>query len=328
MVGIPYGNKLLDRGRVSGKQVINQMGPLEGIRVVEFGGIGAVPFCGQMLADMGAKIIRIERKGGPKSRLGEPRFNIWFRGRKAIFLDFKNAEARKVIFKLIDRADATIEGFRPGVMERLGLGPDECLQRNPKLIYGRLTGYGREGELSMAAGHDINYLALSGGLHAIGHREERPTVPLNLLGDLGGGGLMLAFGLACALVERQKSGKGQVVDATMVDGCAALVGAFYGWWAGGVWEGARGTNLLDSGAPFYDTYQTSDGKYIALGSIEPEFYSVMLERLGLHDVALKDQMNKNRWSEIRSRLTETFKSKTREEWCTIMEGGAIIKSCV
>lgn len=295
------------------------MGPLEGIKIIEFGGIGAVPFCGQMLADMGARIVRIERKNGPNARLGEAKFNVWFRNRHSIFLDFKQSKSREILFKLIERADATIEGFRPGVMEKLGLGPDECFARNPKLIYGRLTGYGREGPLSMAAGHDINYLALSGGLHAIGHQGDRPVPPLNILGDLSGGGLMLAFGVVCALHERHKSGKGQVVDAAMVDGCATLLGAFYGWWAGRVWRDDRGVNLLDSGAPFYDTYETSDGKYIAVGSIEPEFYRAMLKSAGIA-ADPGEQMNTKRWPEMKEKLAEMFRSKTRDEWCAIMEG--------
>ncbi len=257
------------------------MGPLKGIKILEFGGIGAIPFCGQMLADMGATLLRIERKGGPRARLGKAKFNVWFRNRPAVYIDFKQEQARKTIFKLIESADGTIEGFRPGVMERLGIGPDECLQRNPKLIYGRLTGYGREGPLSMAAGHDINYLAISGGLGAIGHKESRPVPPLNVLADLGGGGLMLAFGMVCALLECRRSGKGQVVDAAMVDGCAALFGAFYGWWAANVWKDSKGENLLDSGAPFYDTYQTADGKHIALGALEPEFFRTVLQCMGI-----------------------------------------------
>jgi len=295
------------------------VGPLDGIRILEFGGIGAVPFCGQMLADMGADIIRIERKGGPKARIGGTKYNIWFRNRISIFLDLKETKNKEIIYRLLESADATIEGFRPGVMERLGYGPDECIELNPKLIYGRLTGYGREGSLCLSPGHDINYLALSGGLNAIGHRGERPLPPLNLLADLAGGGLMLAFGMVCALHERETSGKGQVVDASMVDGCAALMGAFYGWWAGRVWQDERGVNLLDSGAPFYDTYETSDGKYVALGAIEPEFYRSLLERVGI-DVDLEDQMNTKKWPELREKLAKAFRSKTRDKWCEIMVG--------
>jgi len=296
------------------------MGPLEGIKVIEFGGIGAVPFCAQMLADMGAKIIRIEREGGPIARLGDPKFNVWFRNRSSIFLDFKKTESKAVLFRLIESTDATIEGFRPGVMEKLGLGPDECTKCNPRLIYGRLTGYGQEGPLCMAAGHDINYLALSGGLHAIGHPTSRPVPPLNLLADLGGGGLMMAFGIVCAILERQKSGMGQVVDTAMLDGCIAMLGAFYGWWAGGIWQDKRGVNLLDSGAPFYDTYETSDQKYIAVGAIEPEYYKSLLEHAGVHDVDPKDQMITDQWPALREKLSKVFKSKTQDEWCAIMKG--------
>jgi alpha-methylacyl-CoA racemase len=296
------------------------MGPLNGIRIVEFGGIGAVPFCAQMFADMGAGVIRIERKDGPKARLGAAECNVWFRGRDAVFLDFKKPETRSLVFKLIDKADATIEGFRPGVMERLGLGPEACLARNPRLIYGRLTGYGRQGPLAHAAGHDINYLALSGALHAIGPRQGRPVPPLNIVADLAGGGLMLAFGMVCALLERRTSGRGQVVDAAMVDGCAALMGAFYGWWAGGVWRETRGSNLLDGGAPFYGTYETADGKYVALGAIEPEFYRTLLRCIGADDLDAGDQMDEGRWKTLKDRLIEVFKSKTRDEWCALMAG--------
>lgn len=296
------------------------MGPLSGIRIIEFGGIGAIPFCGQMLADMGANIIRIERKGGPKARIGEAKFNVWFRGRNAIYLDFKKPEVKTLIYRMIDKADGTIEGFRPGVMERLGLGPDVCLQINQKLIYGRLTGYGRQGPLSETAGHDINYLALSGGLNAIGHKGCRPVPPLNILADLGGGGLMLAFGMVCAMLERKTSGKGQVVDASMVDGCAALLGTFYGWWAAGVWQEERGVNLLDSGAPFYDTYETLDGKYIAIGAIEPEFYASLMKKIGLDDVDVEHQMRQTEWHILKKRLTTAIKSKTRDEWTAILEG--------
>lgn len=295
------------------------MGPLEGVKIIEFGGIGAIPYCGQMLADMGASIIRIERKGGPKARLGAAKFNLNFRNRQSIFLNFKSNLGVKTLQKMIEMADGTIEGFRPGVMERIGFGPEECFLINPKLIYGRLTGYGREGPLCKSAGHDINYLALSGGLHAIGPKDLKPSPPLNLVADFGGGGLMLAFGMVCALLEREKSGKGQVVDSAMIDGCASLLSAFFGWFSGGIWHEERCTNLLDGGAPFYDTYETSDGNYIALGSIEPEFYEAVLHKIGLHDI-LYDQMNKEKWKDHKNKLSEIFRTKTRDQWCEILQG--------
>jgi alpha-methylacyl-CoA racemase len=295
------------------------MGPLAGIKIVEFGGMGSAPFCAQMLTDMGAQSIRIERKDGPAVRLGAPKYNILFRGRKAIYIDFKKAEGIKIALKLIEKADATIEGFRPGAMERLGLGPEACLQHNPKLVYGRLTGWGQDGPLCQVAGHDINYLALSGGLHAIGRKGGQPIPPLNIIADYAGGGLMLAFGIVCALMERHHSGRGQVVDAAMIDGCAALFGSFYGWWQAGVWQNQRGVNILDTGAHFYNTYETADGKYIALGSLEPAFYKQMLELVGIDDPDFKEQMDSHRWPELKEKLAAVIKKKTRQQWCDIMQ---------
>jgi alpha-methylacyl-CoA racemase len=295
------------------------MGPLEGTKIIEMGGIGPGPFCAQMLADMGADIIRVERWGNPQ-RMLEPKHDVWHRGRRSVAINLKRPEGVEAFLKLIEQADALIEGFRPGVMEKLGLGPDDCLKRNPKLIYGRMTGWGQEGPLAMAAGHDINYIALAGALHAIGRPGENPVAPLNLLGDLGGGGLLLAFGIVCALHEAQKSGKGQVVDAAMVDGAAILMGFFFGAWGAGMWTNNRGTNLLDGGAHFYDTYETSDGKWISVGSIEPQFYALLLKHTGIDDPDFQIQMDPSEWPNLKEKVAAVFKTKTREEWCEIMEG--------
>jgi len=295
------------------------MGPLKGLKIVEFGGIGPGPFCAQMLADMGAEIIRIERKGAPGAATAA-KYNIWHRSRRSIDLDLKKPEGIAAALQLVETADALIEGFRPGVMERLGLGPDVCLERNPGLIYGRMTGWGQEGPLKQAAGHDINYLAISGGLHAIGRAGQPPVPPLNIIGDLGGGGLMLAYGIMCAVFERQNSGKGQVVDAAMVDGCAMLMGAFYGWLSAGTWKDERGANLLDTGTHFYDTYETADGKYISLGSIEPQFYKLLMSLAEIDDPEFKEQMNPKLWPKLKEKIAAVFKTKTRDQWCEIMEG--------
>ncbi|HEX4080191.1 MAG TPA: CaiB/BaiF CoA-transferase family protein [Rhizomicrobium sp.] len=290
------------------------MGPLAGVRVVEFAGIGPGPFAAMLLSDMGAEVIRIDRKGGRVPRKDE----VTCRGRRAIALDMKKLEAVGAALKLIERTDALIEGFRPGVMERLGVGPEICLQRNPKLVYGRMTGWGQTGPLAQAAGHDINYIALSGALHAIGSAGGRPVPPLNLAGDFGGGALYLAFGIVCALLEAKRSAKGQVVDAAMTDGAASLMSAFYGLFAAGIWQDARGVNLLDSGAPFYDTYATKDGKWIALGSLEPRFYEELLGKLGVAEAdAGRDRDN---WPDLRGKLAAAFKEKTRDEWDAILLG--------
>lgn len=294
------------------------MGPLNGVKIIEVGGIGPGPFCGQMLSDMGAEIIRIDRKG-PQD-LGGSKFNVMHRNRKSVCLDLKKPEGIKTVLKLIDKADALQEGFRPGVMEKLGIGPDVCLKRNPKLVYGRMTGWGQEGPLSQAAGHDINYISLTGALYAIGPGDRKPVPPLNLVGDFGGGGMFLAFGMVCALFEAQKSGKGQVVDAAMTDGSAALMSMFYGMYASGMWSDKRGTNFLDGGAHFYDTYETSDGKWISVGSIEPQFYALLLERAKIDDHDFQSQMDVLKWPDLKVKMEALFKTKTRNEWCEIMEG--------
>jgi alpha-methylacyl-CoA racemase len=298
-----------------------QMGPLRGIRIVEIAGIGPGPFCAMMLADMGAEVIRVDRlkaKGSGSHR------EVFLRGRRSIAVNLKDPDGVETVLRLIEKADALIEGFRPGVMERLGLGPEICLERNPRLVYGRMTGWGQTGPLSQAAGHDINYIALSGALHAIGRKGARPVPPLNLLGDFGGGGMMLAFGLVCGILEARESGKGQVIDAAMTDGVAALMAIIYQLRALGRWGNQRESNMLDGGAHFYDTYECADGKYIAIGSIEPQFYALLLEKTGLaDDPAFQSQMNPQQWPELKNRLTAIFKSKTRAEWSELMEGSDV-----
>ena len=299
-------------------------GPLAGVRVVEMAGIGPGPFCAMMLADMGAEVLRIDRPGAADLGLPvEPRFSVLHRGRRSVALDLKQPAAIAAVKRLAVKADALIEGFRPGVMERLGLGPDECLTANPRLVYGRMTGWGQEGPMAPAAGHDINYIALAGVLHSIGRRGSAPVPPLNLVGDFGGGGMYLAFGVVCALLEAGRSGRGQVVDAAMVDGAASLAAAVFGLRAKGMWNDERGDNILDSGAPWYDVYETQDGKYVAIGSIEGRFYGELLRLTGLTGEALPPQWEKARWGELRARLTEVFKQKTRDEWCRIMEGSDV-----
>ena len=295
------------------------MGPLEGIRIVEVAGIGPGPFCAMMLSDMGADVLRVDRadrvRGG-----GGASFDLLNRGRRSIGVDLKNPAGVALVLDLVAAADGLVEGFRPGVMEKLGLGPDDCLARNPRLVYGRMTGWGQDGPYAKTAGHDINYIALAGALDPIGRAGEAPVPPLNLVGDFGGGGLMLAFGMACALVERQRSGKGQVVDAAMVDGAAILMTMFHGFRQGGFWKDERGTNMLDTGAWFYDVYECKDGKYVSIGSIEPQFCAQLLALTGMDAPDLPHQMDQARWPEMKRRLREVFLRKTRDEWCAIMEG--------
>jgi alpha-methylacyl-CoA racemase len=297
------------------------MGPLHGVKVIEVGGIGPGPFCGMMLSDMGAQLVRIERKG--QFMLTEPKFDVLIRNRRSMEIDLRKPEGVAAVLRMVEQADALQEGFRPGVMEKLGLGPDVCLERNPRLVYGRMTGWGQEGPLARAAGHDINYISLSGALHTIGRKGERPVPPLNLVGDFGGGGMMLAFGMVCALFEAQKSGRGQVVDAAMIDGSAALMAIVYGLRASGFWTDERGTNLLDGAAHFYDTYETKDGKYVSVGSIEPQFYALLLQHTGIDDPDYQNQLDQTKWPKFKERLTEIFKTKTRDEWCQIMEGSDV-----
>jgi len=295
------------------------MGPLQGIRIVEFAGIGPGPFAAMLLSDMGAEIVRIDRKGGRSPVKAE----IYMRGRRAVALDMKRPEAVEAALKLIDKADALLEGFRPGVMERLGVGPDVCLKRNPKLVYGRMTGWGQTGPLADAAGHDMNYIAISGALHAIGTNGKKPVPPLNLVGDFGGGALYLALGIVAAILEAQRSGKGQVVDVAMSDGAASLMTMFYGMTAMGIWKDERGANMLDGGAHFYDTYETKDGKFVAIGSIEPQFYKELMEKTGITDPAFAAQMDRNAWPALKEKLGAVIKTKTRDEWDAIMLGSDV-----
>jgi len=297
------------------------MGPLTGIRVLEFEAIGPGPFCGMMLADMGADVLLVDRPADPQLGLGHDRWSdVLLRGRRSVTLDLKAADGAQTALLLAAKADAVIEGFRPGVMERLGLGPDVLLARNPRLVLGRMTGWGQDGPLAARAGHDIDYIALSGALHAIGRSGGPPVVPLNLVGDFGGGGMLLAFGIACALFEAQRSGRGQVVDAAMVEGAALLTSMFWGMQAAGRWSDVRGDNVLDSGAPWYDVYATSDGRYVAIGAIEPKFYAELLDGLGLDGQTLPSQHDRAGWPELRRRFAEGFRGKTRDEWCRIFEG--------
>jgi alpha-methylacyl-CoA racemase len=297
------------------------MGPLAGYKIIEMAGIGPAPMCAMLLADLGATVLRVDRQ--QPSGLGLPnhtRFQILHRSRHAIAVDLKKRDGVDLVLRLARNADALIEGFRPGVMERLGLGPDQCLARNPKLVFGRMTGWGQEGPLAQAAGHDLNYIALAGVLHSIGRAGEPPTPPLNLVGDFGGGALYLAFGLVCALLEAQRSGKGQVVDAAMVDGAASLMSIFYALHAAGSFSLKRGENVLDSGAFFYDVYECTDGKYISLASIEDKFLEEFLRRMEIDPREMPAKMDKARWPEAKAKLARRFKSKTRDEWCRLLEG--------
>jgi len=297
------------------------MGPLKGITVIELAGIGPGPFCAMMLADMGADVIRVER---PTPRaVGVPvnaPSDVLARNRRSIAVDLKSPEGAEVVLKLVESADAIMEGFRPGVTERLGLGPDDCLARNEKIVYGRMTGWGQSGPYAKAAGHDINYIALSGALGHIGRAGEAPVPPLNLVGDFGGGGMYLAFGMVCALLETKASGQGQVVDAAMVDGAASLMNMFWTLKGSGYWNDERGTNLLDTGAHFYDVYECADGEYVSIGSIESPFYAELLELSGLGDQPdLPSQFDRKQWPAMKERVAELFKTKTRDEWSAIME---------
>jgi alpha-methylacyl-CoA racemase len=297
------------------------MGPLEGVKMIEIAGIGPGPFAAMMLADMGAEVLRVERPGGVMAHYWEnPATDVLSRGRRCVCIDLKHPDGIALVLGLVERADALFEGFRPGVMERLGLGPDICLERNPRLVYGRMTGWGQDGPLAGAAGHDINYIALAGALDPIGRRGHPPTPPLNLVGDFGGGGLMLAFGIVCALLECMRSGRGQVVDASIVDGAAALMAVHHGVYGAGFFNEARGTNMLDSGAHFYDAYETADGKYVSIGSFEPQFYAELIRLLGLEGDDLPQQMDQTGWPAQKDRMAKIFKSKTRDEWCELLEG--------
>jgi alpha-methylacyl-CoA racemase len=294
-------------------------GPLAGVRVLEFEAIGPGPFAGMLLADMGADVLLVDRPGDSGLGIKRERWmDVMMRGRRSVTLDLKAPGAKDAALELIARADALIEGFRPGVMERLGLGPRDCLARNPKLVYGRMTGWGQDGPLAPRAGHDINYIALAGVLHAFGRKGEAPVPPLNLVGDFGGGGMLLGFGIACALLHAQKTGQGQVVDAAMVEGASLLAAMFSGFLAAERWTEERGANILDTGAPWYDVYETKDGKFVAIGAIEAKFYEELVARLGLKD--LPPQNERSGWPRMRAAFAARFREKTRDEWCAAFEG--------
>jgi len=297
------------------------MGPLKGIRVVEMAGIGPGPFCGMLLGDLGADVVRIDRLGDADRGVDFPaRFDLLNRNKRSIGIDLKAPAGKATALRLIGEADALIEGYRPGVMEQLGLGPDICLDRNPRLVFGRMTGWGQDGPLAQAAGHDLNYIALAGALGAIGRPGQPPTVPLNLIGDFGGGSLYLAMGILAAIIEARTSGHGQVVDAGIVDGTASLMTMLLAMKQMGAWRGGRGENLIDGGAPFYDVYETEDGGWVSIAPVERKFYAELLQRLGLSTDDLPKQNDPRGWATLRGRFADVFRSKTRDEWTALLEG--------
>ena len=293
------------------------MGPLKGIKVIEMAGIGPGPFCAMMLSDMGAEVIRVDRLAHKGSG---HKANVLNRGRRSIAVDLKNPEGVATVQRLIDGADVVIEGFRPGVMERLGLGPDACLKRNSRLVFGRMTGWGQDGPLALAAGHDINYISIGGALGAMGYADRPPAPPLNLVGDFGGGAMYLLAGVLAALVERGMSGKGQVIDAAMTDGTASLLSPFYGMMAMGMWTKERMDNRLDGGAHYYGSYACADGKFISIGSIEPQFYALLLELCEIDDPEFAKQNDKQHWASLRGKLEALFITQPRDHWCALLEG--------
>ncbi len=295
------------------------MGPLHGLTFIEMAGIGPAPFAGMLFADMGARVISVERGRSGGILPGD----CTRRGKESIALNLKSDSGVAILLDMVERADVLFEGFRPGVMERLGVGPEQCLARNPKLVFGRMTGWGQEGPLSHAAGHDINYISLTGALHAIGRAGEKPVPPLNLVGDYGGGAMFLVAGILAAVISARETGKGQVVDAAMTDGSALLLSMFSSFRQQGMWSLERENNMLDGGAHYYDSYETADGKYISIGSIEPQFYAELREKAGLNDDIYAEQNTQQVWPELKQRLTEVFKSKTREQWCELMEGSDV-----
>ncbi len=303
------------------------MGTLDGTRVLEIAAIGPAPFGAMLLADMGADVLRVDRTGtvlpeggAGRSAEGTIPADVLNRGKRSVAADLKNPTGVETVLRLAARADVLVEGFRPGVAERLGIGPDTCLAANPRLIYARMTGWGQDGPYAPLAGHDINYIALAGVLAHIGRKGEAPVPPVNFVGDFGGGGLLLAFGVACALVERDRSGRGQVIDVSMVDGAALLATQLYGLRAAGMWHAERGTNIVDGGAPYYDTYRTSDGKYVAVGAMEPKFYALLLKTLGLDPDDLPDRADRSRWNELRARIAAVVATRTRDEWAARTAG--------
>jgi alpha-methylacyl-CoA racemase len=303
------------------------MGPLQGVRVVEVASIGPGPFTAMLLSDMGAEVVRVDRLPKANDGAGEasptapdPSVDVLNRGRRSVAVDLKHPDGAATLLRLVDLADVLLEGFRPGVMERLGLGPEPCLARNPRLVYGRMTGWGQDGPLARAPGHDINFIAVGGALRGITRPGERPVPPLNLVGDFGGGGLLQAFGVVCALLEARASGQGQVVDTAMVDGAALLMAMVCALRAAGRWTGEPGHNLLDGGAPFYDTYETADGEFVAVGAIEPRFYAALVRGLGLDPDDVPEQLDRGRWEETEQRVADAVRSRSRSEWCDRLEG--------
>ena len=314
-----------DARHVPAAETPARTGPLAGIRVVEIGSLGPGPFCCMMLADLGADVLRIDRVTpgahdapvGPGAEHGAELLN---RGRRSVGLDLKHPGAVAVVLDLVARADAFVEGFRPGVVERLGIGPEPCLERNPRLIYGRMTGYGQDGPSAQVVGHDLNYLAANGVLSLIGRHGQPPTPPLNLVADIGGGGLILAFGILAALLSRERTGEGQVIDAAMVDGAAVLAAPFFAWATSGQWSPQRGTNMIDSGAPYYDAYETADGRWLSVAAVEPRFYRTLLDILGLAGERLPDQEDRAAWPALKERFAAVIRTRTRDAWCALAEG--------
>lgn len=302
------------------------MGPLDGIRVVEIGSIGPGPYCAMLLADLGADIIRLDRldQGAPVGPGSDHRFQLLNRGRRSAGVDLKHPDAAELVLDLVAEADVLIEGFRPGVVERLGIGPKPCLARNPGLIYGRMSGFGQEGPRSREVGHDLNFIAVNGVLSAVGRAGQPPTPPLNMVGDLGGGGLILAFGILAALLHRSRSDEGQVVDAAAIDGSAILAAPLFSWFDTGQWS-ERGTNMIDSGAPYYDSYETADGRWLAVGSVEPKFYRALLEVLELDPEDLPDQDDVSAWPQMKRTFADVIRTRTRDEWCRRFDG---LEACV
>ncbi|MDP6867363.1 MAG: CaiB/BaiF CoA-transferase family protein [Acidimicrobiales bacterium] len=300
------------------------MGALDGVRVIELAGIGPGPFCGMMLADMGADVVRIDRAGAVRGGdPANPPANVNARGRRSIGVDLKSDEGRDLVLRMVADADVVFEGFRPGVAERLGIGPEDCMARNPAIVYGRMTGWGQDGPYAQTAGHDINYIALAGALAHMGRDDTGPVPPLNLVGDFGGGGMYLAFGIVCALLSARSTGEGQVVDAAMVDGVASLMSFFYGMLHTGFASERRGENMLDTGAHFYDVYECADGEYISIGSIEPQFYAELIEKLGLDPDDFANQHDRSRWPELKAKVAAVVATRTRDEWDAVLEGSDV-----
>ncbi len=312
--GVPPATAATGEGRAAAAA-----GPLHGLRVIELAGLGPAPYACMLLAEAGADVLRLERPGGTSSLPEGASQELLERSRPSVGIDLKRPEAVSFVLDLVARADVLVEGFRPGVAERLGLGPDDCRARNARLVYGRMTGWGQDGPLAARAGHDIDYIAIAGALWPIGREGDPPVPPLNLVGDFGGGGMLLAFGVVAALFEVQRSGTGQVVDAAMVDGAASLTTMLHGMWLAGGWRAARGVNLLDTGAPYYEVYETADGGYMAVGALEPQFYAALLEGLGLEEDEVGAQADRSRWPVAKARFAQVFRSKTRDEWTALFE---------